>query len=992
MKRQWLAEELIEHFILLPEEQELLPTAIANSTPHNRLGFAVLLKFFQMEARFPQHVGEIPHAVVAFIAQQLQLSAEDLAKYKWKGRTIKKHRDQIRDYLGFRPITLADKQSLKEWLIKEVFPFGHYFEAIRDHVAQRLRHHRIEPPAAKELTRLINSASRAHEQVFCEQIAAKIPAKARLAMDKLLKTNTALETDESQFRQSDFNRLKSDPGRLGLKSLLQEIEKLQSIRQIELPVGLFEHVSAKLLLQYRRRASAELAGQLRSHPPSIRYTLIAAFCHQRVQEITDNLVELLVQIVHRLRINAERRVERELIADFKRVQGKEAILYQIAKAALAQPEQSVKEVIYPIASSEKLTALVKEQESTGATYKEKVYTRIRSSYLHHYRRMVPEILQTLEFQSNNDTHQPVIKALSLLKRSQGQNQRFFSDDEKVITTGVLKSGQRDLVIERDEDGKERINRVNYEICVLQALREGLRSREIWVKGAKQYGNPEQDLPQDFDQLRENYYEALKQPVDADAFIAQLQQQMAEALSTLDRGLPNNDQVRIQDRNNGWISVSPFPPQTDPKNLADIKQELMRRWPLTSLLDILKETDLRVNFTEQFRTVASREHLDRATLQRRLLLALYGLGTNTGLARVCAGVENETYANLLYVKRNFIHTEHLRNAIAKIVNATLQARLTSIWGDATTACASDSKKFGAWDQNLMTEWHTRYGGRGVMIYWHVEKKSVCIYSQLKSCSSSEAASMLQGLLRHNTTMTVEKNYVDTHGQNEIAFAFCRLLGFELMPRFKRIGEQRLYLPHSGSKHEYPNLKLVLTRAIDWNLIRQQYDQMIKYATALRLGLAETETILRNFSRSEIQHPTHKALAELGKAVKTIFLCRYLHSEALRQEINEGLNVVERWNGANDFIFYGRGGEFATNRQSNQELSALALHLLQSCLVYVNTLMVQRVLSEPQWMERMTAEDMRALTPLLWKHITPYGSFSLDFTERLALDYTHQILAA
>ena len=74
-------------------------------------------------------------------------------------------------------------------------------------------------------------------------------------------------------------------------------------------------------------------------------------------------------------------------------------------------------------------------------------------------------------------------------------------------------------------------------------------------------------------------------------------------------------------------------------------------------------------------------------------------------------------------------------------------------------------------------------------------------------------MLQGLLRHNTTMTVEKNYVDTHGQNEIAFAFCRLLGFELMPRFKRIGEQRLYLPHNGLKHEYPNLKLVLTRAIE-----------------------------------------------------------------------------------------------------------------------------------------------------------------------------------
>ena len=141
----------------------------------------------------------------------------------------------------------------------------------------------------------------------------------------------------------------------------------------------------------------------------------------------------------------------------------------------------------------------------------------------------------------------------------------------------------------------------------------------------------------------------------------------------------------------------------------------------------------MNFTEQFRTVASREQLSRATLQRRLLLTLFGLGTNTGLKRVCTGFKSKNYANLIYVKRHFIHSEHLRNAIAKVVNAILQERLTHIWGEGTTACASDSKKFGAWDQNLMTEWHARYGGRGVMIYWHVEKKSVCIYSQLKTCS-------------------------------------------------------------------------------------------------------------------------------------------------------------------------------------------------------------------------------------------------------------------
>ena len=98
---------------------------------------------------------------------------------------------------------------------------------------------------------------------------------------------------------------------------------------------------------------------------------------------------------------------------------------------------------------------------------------------------------------------------------------------------------------------------------------------------------------------------------------------------------------------------------------------------------------------------------------------------------------------------------------------------------------------------MTEWHIRYGGRGVMIYWHVEKRSVCIYSQLKRCSSSEVAAMIEGVLRHCTEMSVEKNYVDSHGQSEVAFAFCHLLGFELLPRLKGISRQKLYRPKAGS---------------------------------------------------------------------------------------------------------------------------------------------------------------------------------------------------
>src|SRR3954471_16431838 len=156
----------------------------------------------------------------------------------------------------------------------------------------------------------------------------------------------------------------------------------------------------------------------------------------------------------------------------------------------------------------------------------------------------------------------------------------------------------------------------------------------------------------------------------------------------------------------------------------------------------------------------------------------------------------------------IHKEQLRNAIAHVANAIFQVRRAEIWGEGTTACASDSKKFGAWDQNLLTEWHIRYRGPGIMVYWHVEKKAACIYSQVKSCSSSEVAAMIEGVLRHCTEMDIDRQFVDSHGQSEVAFAFCHLLGFQLLPRLKAIHKQRLYRPDTEHAEAYPHLQPVL----------------------------------------------------------------------------------------------------------------------------------------------------------------------------------------
>lgn len=984
LKRNWELEELIEHFTLTPDEMKLIQTKRGDS----KLGFAVLFKFFQYEARFPYYKNELPRSFIEFLAKQLFLNPSAFSNYDWTGRTITYHRSEIRNYFGFREITQQDIEEMINWLCQFVLYHNHEMNYVEEQVYQRFRDLRIEPPTPDRIERLIHSAINTYEKRFFDAIYKSLPKQTLTKLDSLIERiedieDTIEETSVSK-KSISFHELKSDPGRVGLDTVFKELEKLNTIRQLNLPQDLFKDVPPKIIKKYRLRAATEDIRSLRRHPEPIRYTLLSSFFWLRSLEITDNLIELLIQIIHRINVRAERKVEKEILNDLRKVNNKYGILFNLAQAAVDNPEGIIREVLYPIVNEQTLKDLVKEFKHTGPAYREKIHTVIRASYGNHYRRMVPEILNILDFRSNNEVHRPVIEALGLIKKYAETGFHYFPITENVPINGVIRSVNKEIVVEKDDKGQERINRINYEISALQALRDKLRCKEIWVVGSDRYRNPDEDLPQDFEERREENYKALNQPLDAEAFILSIKQKMIKSLEKLNERIPKNSQVRITTKGNGWISISPYEPLPEPINLSRLKAEIMKRWPMTNLLDILKEADLRINFTDHFKTVGNREILDRATIQKRLILTLYGLGTNAGLKRVSAGEHGEKYNDLLYIRKKFIQKDNLRNAIAEVVNAIFRCKIKEIWGEGTTACASDSKKFGAWDQNLMTEWHIRYRGRGVMIYWHVAKNSTCIYSQLKSCSSSEVASMIEGLLRHCTDMNLQKNYVDTHGQSEVAFAFCHLLGFQLMPRLKSIHSQKLYRPDVGMTDTYPNLQPVMTRPINWELIRQQYDQMVKYATALRLGTAETEAILKRFTRNNLKHPTYQALAELGKAIKTIFLCEYLYSEEIRREIHEGLNVVENWNSANSFIFYGKGGEIATNRLEDQEIAVLSLHLLQNCLVYINTLMIQNILSENAWFDRMTPEDLRALTPLIYTHVNPYEIFKLDMSERLKIE--------
>lgn len=445
MQYEWPPDDQALCWTLSADERSLL----SNKTGATRLAFALLLKAFQVAGRFPDRRDEIAEGVVAHLAAQVGVSPDTCGAVRWNERTQRHHRAQIREYCGFRAFRADDERRFVAWLSTCVTSFDPDAEPLIRVAYSHLRAQQVEPPPPGRLRRLVRAALRMYEDRLVATVAAQLPPATCAALDALIQT----EPDEGEDYQvplfpirSELASLKEDAGAVKVETVREEMEKLRQIRALALPAHLFRDVPVRFVTHYRQRAASEKPRELRRHPPAIRYTLLAALCWQRAREITDTLVDLLLHIAHRIGARAEEKVEEALHRYIKKIVGKPALLYKMAKAAKARPDGIVKEVIYPAVSEQTLDAVIEEAEA-DASYARRVKLVTRSSYSYHYRRIVPTLLEELTFHCTTLRHQPVMEALALLQRYRGSKTSVFPRHEHVPLDGVVKDDWQDLVLD-----------------------------------------------------------------------------------------------------------------------------------------------------------------------------------------------------------------------------------------------------------------------------------------------------------------------------------------------------------------------------------------------------------------------------------------------------------------------------------------------------------------------------------------------------------------
>jgi len=241
MRMEWSAEDLVGSWTLVDEDWRL----VGNKAGPTRLGFSLLLKFFELEARFPTSAEDLPEAAVAYVAGQVKVEPADLAGYSWDGRSIKYHRAQIRSAFGFREFIRGDEDKLAAWLAEEVCPVELRDEQLREALLVRCRSERIEPPGRPD--RIIGAARALFEKTFCERIVDRLGTDCAARLEELA---TGREDDG---RRGLLAELKADPGQVSLETLLREVDKLAGVAALRLPPDLFVDCSERLVEAWRAR-------------------------------------------------------------------------------------------------------------------------------------------------------------------------------------------------------------------------------------------------------------------------------------------------------------------------------------------------------------------------------------------------------------------------------------------------------------------------------------------------------------------------------------------------------------------------------------------------------------------------------------------------------------------------------------------------------------------------------------------------------------------
>lgn len=933
-------------------------TEVNRYRTHSRLFIAIQLCAIRLYGRFLVEVSDLSPRIVSYLNSQLDLPPSLTINTPDRDATFSEQRKNTLAYLGFSKYDDDAQSKLQVWLEKQAQQ-----GLLPDELFRRAERYLLTAkgilPGPSVMERLIISVcASVHEQLFaslCDQLSADI----KQAIDDLLLASPG-------DQRSLFYLLKEYPPSATVTSIQRYLERYRALNDTGID-AIESQVANPAFMDYlyklTRRYSAKDIKRFKAHK---RYSLMLCFLLETRKVLLDHLVKMHDQYIMDL-LRHGKRIHEKKHREFRKRQ-KKAIdtVLDATHLILDWPDDRPlnKGELWQCIGEKKLLESVDDLH-TFKRLEERGYGDILLARYPSLRKYFAEFLR-LPFKAKPGT-EPLQKAIHLVRQLDAGELRKLPDD--VPTCFMPKELRNSL---QGKDGK--IQRSAWELGLAMAMKEALRSGDLFVPKSKQHVSF-WDLmlnPYRWQDTREAAYTDLQQPFQ-DQVKAALALQFHQTVGEAGKRFGLDTFADIKD---GHLKLKRDDKADIPEAVTKLQKVIDASMPSIRIEQLLMEVDQQTNFSRHFIPV-QQHHSRPKNFYKILISALISQATNLGVVAMSASVKGVNVDMLRHMLQFYVQEETITAASAEIVNQHHQLPFSGVHGTGNLS-SSDAQRFKIRADSLLAAYYPRYYGyyeKAIGIYTHVSDQYSVYSTRVISCNPREALYVLDGLLENNTILKIREHTTDTHGYTEIIFALCYLLGYAFMPRIRDLKDQQLY--RVDRNVNYGVFAPLLNKTADLDIIEEQWDAMIHVAQSLKERTAPAHVIVQRLTNSFPSDRLSKAFTNLGRIIKTEYILRYITDKDLRRTVQLQLNKGEYRHKLPRWIFFANQGEFTTGDYEEIMNKASALSLVSNSILYWNTSRISNIVDKLRSQGETVDDDTLAHISLLpYKHVLPNGTYFVE----------------